>query len=126
MKALMPLAQNYLASDVFRRVEAAPRILEPNSPRPAGQDGLWSEVGFRMRRPLGVLFGILDKLLITRSPAGDVENEIMDVETNRIASEKASVPHEPQPPRIRPPKDGQFAFDFEAAPPPKPIYRHPS
>jgi ATP-dependent helicase/nuclease subunit A len=126
MKALAPLAQNYLASDVFRRVEAAPKILEPNSPRPAGQDGLWSEVGFRLRRPLGVLFGIIDKLLITRSAAGDVEIEIIDFKTNRIAYEKSDVPHEPQPPRIRTPKDGQFAFDFEAAPPPKPINRHPS
>jgi len=126
MKALTPLAQNYLESDVFRRVEAAPKILEPNSPRPAGQDGLWSEVGFRLRRPLGVLFGIIDKLLITRSAAGDVEIEIIDFKTNRIAYEKSDVPHEPQPPRIRTPKDGQFAFDFEAAPPPKPINRHPS
>jgi hypothetical protein len=38
------------------------------------------------------------------------------------------VPHEPAAPRIRTPKakGGQFAFDFEAAPPPKPINRHPS
>jgi len=126
MKALIPLAQNYLASDVFRRVEAAPKILEPNSPRPAGQDGLWSELGFRLRRPLGVLFGIIDKLLITRSASGEPEIEIIDFKTNRIAYEKSDVPHEPAAPRIRTPKSGQFAFDFEAAPPPKPVNRHPS
>jgi ATP-dependent helicase/nuclease subunit A len=126
IKELTPLAQNYLTSDVFRRVEAAPKILEANSPRPAGQDGLWSEVGFRLRRPLGVLFGIIDKLLITRSAAGDVEIEIIDFKTNRIAYEKSDMPHEPQPPRIRTPQGGQFAFDFEAAPPPQPINRHPS
>ena len=125
LKELLPLAQNYLASDVFRRVEAAPKILEQNSPRPAGQDGLWSEVGFRLRRPLGVLFGIIDKLLITRSAAGDAEIEIIDFKTNRIAYDKSDVPHEPAP-RIRAPKGGQFAFDFEDEPPPQPINRHPS
>ena len=34
IKELMPLAQNYLASDVFKRVEAAPKIEEHYSPRP--------------------------------------------------------------------------------------------
>src|SRR5690349_2920236 len=126
MKALIPLAQNYLASDVFRRVEAAPKILEQNSPRPAGQDGLWSEVGFRLRRPLGVLFGIIDKLLITHSAAGKTEIEIIDFKTNRIAYDKSDVPHEPAAPRIRAPKGGQFAFDFEDEGPPQPINRHPS
>ena len=126
IKELTPLAQNYLASDVFRRVEAAPKILEPNSPRPAGQAGLWSEVGFRLRRPLGVLFGIIDKLLVTRSAAGDAEIEIIDFKTNRIAYEKSDAVQEPQTPRLRMPQGGQFAFDFEAAPPPKPINRHPS
>src|ERR1041385_3283981 len=126
IKALLPLAENYFASDVFRRVEAAPKIAEQNSPRPAGQDGLWSEVGFRLRRPLGVLFGIIDKLLITHSVTGEPEIEIIDFKTNRIAYEKSDVPHEPPAPRIRTPQGGQFAFDFEAAPPPTPVNRHPS
>jgi hypothetical protein len=126
LREMLPLAQNYLASDVFRRVEAAPKIAEQNSPRPAGQDGLWSEVGFRLRRPLGVLFGIIDKLLITHSATGEPEIEIIDFKTNRIAYEKSDVVHEPQPLRIRTSQGGQFAFDFEAAPPPKPIIRHPS
>src|ERR1043165_8130715 len=126
IKALLPLAENYLASDVYRRVEAAPKIAEQNSPRPAGQDGLWSEVGFRLRRPLGVLFGIIDKLLITHSAAGEPEIEIIDFKTNRIAYEKSDVPHEPQAPRIRTPHGGQFAFDFEDAGPPRPVNRHPS
>src|SRR5262249_51375686 len=110
----------------FPACRSSAKILEPNSPRPAGQDGLWSELGFRLRRPLGVLFGIIDKLLITRSAEGDPEIEIIDFKTNRIAYEKSDVPHEPQAPRSRAPKGGQFAFDFEAAPPPKPINRHPS
>src|SRR5689334_18465771 len=73
IKTLLPLAQHYLASDVFRRVEAAARIRGQNSPRPAGEDGLWSEVRFRLRRTLGVLFGIIDRLLITHSTTGAVE-----------------------------------------------------
>ena len=36
IKDLLPLARNYLASDVFKRVEAAPKIEEHYSPRPAG------------------------------------------------------------------------------------------
>jgi ATP-dependent helicase/nuclease subunit A len=126
IKVLLPLAQNYLASDVFRRVEAAPKIVEQNSPRPAGQDGLWSEVSFRLRRPLGVLFGIIDKLLITHSATGEAQIEIIDFKTNRIAYDKSDAPHAPEPPRIRTPRGGQFAFDFEDEPPPEPVNRHPS
>jgi ATP-dependent helicase/nuclease subunit A len=125
IKELLPLANNYLASDVFKRVEAAPKIVEHHSPRPAGADGLWSELSFRLRRRLGVLSGIIDKLLITHS-TGYAEIEIIDFKTNRIAFDKSETPHEPQLPRMRAPKDGQFAFDFDAAPPPKPINRHPS
>jgi hypothetical protein len=75
---------------------------------------------------LGILFGIIDKLLITRSASGAPEIEIIDFKTNRIAYEKVETATEPQAQRIRTPKDGQFAFDFEVAPPPKPFSRHPS
>ncbi|HEX6718722.1 MAG TPA: PD-(D/E)XK nuclease family protein, partial [Pyrinomonadaceae bacterium] len=126
LKELLPLVKNYLESDVFRRVEAVPKIAEHSSPRPAGEDGLWSEVSFRLRRRLGILNGIIDKLLITHSAAGDVQIEIIDFKTNRIAYDKSETPPEPPPPRIRAPKGGQFAFDFEAGPPPKPVIRHPS
>jgi RecB family exonuclease len=125
IRAMLPLAKNYLASDVFKRVEAAPKIAEHYSPRPAGADGLWSELSFRLRRRLGVLNGIIDKLLITHSAAGAVI-EIIDFKTNRIVYDKSETPREPPAPRIRAPKDGQFAFDFEDSPPPKPVNRHPS
>jgi len=107
IKDLLPLARNYLASDVFKRVEAAPKRLDQNA-APAGE-GLWSEVGFRLRRPLGILFGIIDKLLITRLANGEVEIEIIDFKTNRIT---ATTPPEPRPARV-PAKNTQFAFDFE-------------
>ena len=109
MKELIPLAQNYLVSDVFKRVEAAPKVVDENA-KPNGEPGLWSEVSFRLRRPLGILFGIIDKLLIARSPEGDVEIEIIDFKTNRITREP------PQPeakPARRASKDAQFAFEFE-------------
>ena len=126
IRALLPLARNYLASDVFKRVEAAPKIEEHYSPRPAGEDGLWSELSFRLRRHLGVLNGIIDKLLITQSANGAAEIEIIDFKTNRIYYDKSETPPESVPRRIRSPKEGQFAFDFEATPPPKPVNRHPS
>ena len=121
LRAMLPLAKNYLASDVYRRVEAVPKIAEHYSPRPAGKEGLWSELSFRLRRRLGVLNGIIDKLLIT-----DSEIEIIDFKTNRIIYDKSETPREPPVPRIRTPKDGQFAFDFELEGPPKPVNRHPS
>ena len=108
IKDLLPLARNYLASDVFKRVEAVPKMADQNA-EPAGQAGLWSEVGFRLRRPLGILFGIIDKLLITPTENGDVEIEIIDFKTNRITS---TAPKEPPAPRVAP-RNTQFAFDFE-------------
>ena len=52
--------------------------------------------------------------------------EIIDFKTNRITYDKSVVLRDPPAPRIRTPKGGQFAFDFEDEPPPKPVNRHPS
>ena len=52
---------------------------------PAGDVGLWSEVPFRLRRPLGILTGAIDKLLVV--PAADGKGfdiEIIDFKTNRM------------------------------------------
>jgi ATP-dependent helicase/nuclease subunit A len=98
IKDLLPLAKNYLASSVFRRVEAA--VKKDNAVRPAGETGLWSELSFRLRRPLGILYGVIDKLLINDSLI-----EIVDFKTNRI------IPSQTPPPE--PPRQTQFAFDFE-------------
>jgi ATP-dependent helicase/nuclease subunit A len=132
VRALTPLAENYLSSDVFRRVVTA-----QVAPASAGEDaethrlksvpqapGLWSELRFRLRRPLGILTGTIDKLLI--SPANDgnsVDVEIIDFKTNRFSTSKQPIK------RVRrasasirtttakgnlalPP--GQTHFDFEA------------
>jgi len=98
IKDLLPLAKNYLASDVFKRVEAAPKI--DNSVHPTGETGLWSEVSFRLRRPLGILYGVIDKLLIDGSVI-----EIVDFKTNRIIPAKTPSPE--------PPAEKQFSFNFE-------------
>jgi ATP-dependent exoDNAse (exonuclease V) beta subunit len=123
---LLPLAQNYLSSDVFRRVEDAARLqLSENAKseirNPKSSPGLWSELRFRLRRPLGILTGTIDKLLIT--PAADGwDIEIIDFKTNRFSPKSKSAP-----PAARnvgktitasraavTAQSGQAAFDFEA------------
>lgn len=85
---LLPLAQNYLSSAVFERVERARAALfVPASTRgPHGEAGLWSELSFRLRRPLGILSGAIDKLLITPAAGGKgLDVEIIDFKTNRLS-----------------------------------------
>ena len=101
VKDLLPLVKNYLASDVFRRVETAPKVND--SLKPSGETGLWSEVSFRLRRPLGILYGVIDKLLINHDGV-----EIVDFKTNRITLPKAPPPG--------PSQGTQFSFDFEHTP----------
>jgi hypothetical protein len=112
-KDLLPLAMNYLSSDLFSRVELARSAVTNQEMHPAGEPGLWSELSFRIRRLLGVVSGAIDKLLITKTN-DQYEVEIVDFKTNRLAlaSQVSSV---------APPQDhtrsNQFAFDFDAAPP---------
>jgi ATP-dependent helicase/nuclease subunit A len=122
---LLPLAQNYLASEVFRRVQAAARInVEENSQfairNPKSSPGLWSELRFRLRRPLGILTGTIDKLLITPAANG-LDVEIIDFKTNRFFPKSTSAP--PVTRNVAkavtasramvPTRPGQAAFDFE-------------
>jgi hypothetical protein len=97
VRDLMPLARNYLDSDVFKRVTAAHRVSDeianskfqtPNSK--SSFPGLWSELRFRLRRSAGILTGTIDKLLITPAAGGDgVDVEIIDFKTNRFRAQKA-------------------------------------
>jgi len=91
---LLPLAQNYLSSGVFERVERARALSEPDA-LAGGQNlfpgpshvvaGLWSELSFKIRRPLGILSGAIDKLLITPAANGKgFDVEIIDFKTNRM------------------------------------------
>jgi ATP-dependent helicase/nuclease subunit A len=147
---LLPLAHNYLNSAVFERVERAmseppalaggPLSLAGGSFRaPHGKAGMWSELSFRLRRPLGILTGAIDKLLITPSPDGEGLNiEIIDFKTNRLRARSAAAlgstsslgPRASRPPiaepmsnpanvmRTRRPRSqfsvAQIAFDFNA------------
>ena len=94
LKDLLPLAENYLASDVFARIERARKAASCTiSATPLGETGLWSELSFRLRRPLGVLSGTIDKLLITRSPDGrSLEIEIIDFKTNKFRKTQSQQP----------------------------------
>ena len=91
LKELLPLVNNYLASDVYRRIRNAERMAG-NEPRalPHSEAGLWSELTFRLRRPLGILTGTIDKLLVSPLPGGDgFEIEIIDFKTNRFSRGKS-------------------------------------
>jgi ATP-dependent helicase/nuclease subunit A len=133
---LFPLAQNYLSSGVFQRVERArAAVTAPSfSGGPRAEAGLWSELSFRLRRPLGILSGAIDKLLITpHANCAGLEVEIVDFKTNRLSQ----GPRTSRPPTVEaaatlklaeekparrprskyersPQAVGQFAFDFNA------------
>ncbi|HZE72980.1 MAG TPA: UvrD-helicase domain-containing protein [Pyrinomonadaceae bacterium] len=93
VKELLPLAENYLGSHLFDRIEVARQNSNGNiSPRPTGQPGLFSELSFRLRRPLGLLSGAIDKLLITSSSEGELDIEIVDFKTNRLGTKTVSPP----------------------------------
>jgi ATP-dependent helicase/nuclease subunit A len=90
---LMPLAENYLASRLFQRVTVLDRFsAEFSNPQSAIRNpkslspGLWSELRFRLRRPLGILTGTIDKLLITPAADGSgIDVEVIDFKTNRFS-----------------------------------------
>ena len=124
---LLPLAENYLSSGVFARVERARALSEPPADRgprpgsPAGvvvagglpervsssfpsgvilEAGLWSELSFRLRRPLGILSGAIDKLLITPAANGKgFDVEIIDFKTNRLRPRHSNSSLGPRAPR---------------------------
>ena len=94
---LIPLTENYLASEVFQRVTALDRFnAESANPQSAIRKskslstGLWSELRFRLRRPLGILTGTIDKLLITPAANGEgIDVEVIDFKTNRFSRRAA-------------------------------------
>jgi hypothetical protein len=90
---LLPLAKNYLSSGVFERIERA-RAASLESGLvcgPRGEAGLWSELSFRLRRPLGILSGAIDKLIVTPANGGaGLIVEIIDFKTNRLSGSKST------------------------------------
>jgi hypothetical protein len=129
---LLPLVKNYLSSAVFERVNQARSHGGIELTKWPGRDGgLWSELGFRFRRPMGILTGAIDKLLVTPASNNSFDIEIIDFKTNRFRSRAAdmNVPSAPAAEsRILGPRatralvrenrhrsTEQFAFDFSAA-----------
>ena len=119
VKELLPLAQNYLASPLFRRINSA--SIRNNQNAPTNEPGLWSELSFRLRRPNGILTGTIDKLLITRLNDGSLKVEIIDFKTNRIPRSSAAQNRISEVPPVaisnkgRRSNSDQFAFDFETS-----------
>lgn len=114
LKDLLPLAKNYLASDVFKRIEHTRSLASANGNPPSGEIGIWSELSFRLRRPLGLISGAIDKLLVTKLADGSHEAEIIDFKTNRIrtSSPRGAVQDEMQSKQSKLAR-AQFAFDFD-------------
>jgi ATP-dependent helicase/nuclease subunit A len=124
IKELLPLAGNYLNSDLFERVEQARSSANENGSSPFGESGVWSELSFRLRRPLGVISGAIDKLLVTKSLDGSYQAEIIDFKTNRLRGRSSQL-HQAEPTlsveqnlRTKQSKSpqSQFAFNFDATP----------
>jgi len=86
IRNLLPPAENYVTSDVRRRIESA-RAVTPHSAlrTPHFLTGVLSEQRFRLRRPLGILTGTIDKLIVSSSEAdGRLNIELVDFKTNRF------------------------------------------
>ena len=78
--AMLPLAENYLKSDVFTRVQSA-RVASVSD----STSRIVSEQKFVLRRPLGTLSGTIDKMLVTTASGRDgVDIEIIDFKTDRF------------------------------------------
>jgi len=89
VRDLLPLAENYVDSSVRERIETV-RLNAQHGSRITHRSplGVLSEQRFRFRRPLGILAGTIDKLLIRSSDATGLSVEIIDFKTNRFRAAK--------------------------------------
>jgi len=86
------LAQNYASSNVRKRIEAAHALANGYQSNAKHLIGALSEQRFRLRRPLGILTGSIDKLLIVPSETGGLVVEIIDFKTNRFRGKSNQKP----------------------------------
>jgi ATP-dependent exoDNAse (exonuclease V) beta subunit len=79
IRELEPLAKNYLSSNVRQRIEAARQSEQ-------GELSAFSERRFQLRRPLGIVTGTIDKLLVlgSKDRTDGLTVEIVDFKTNRF------------------------------------------
>jgi ATP-dependent helicase/nuclease subunit A len=136
VRALLPLAENYLRSHVFERVSqvASTSAGDPLhdghrlKSMPQSVPGLWSELRFRLRRRAGILTGTIDKLLLIPAEGSALDAEIIDFKTNRFSSGSKIGSSQPQPAAVSVTKTStaamrgktvaeaaQGVFNFEAA-----------
>jgi ATP-dependent helicase/nuclease subunit A len=88
---LLALARNYVGSKVRERIEAARAVTQHSALSTQHSalstqhfpPGVFSEQRFRLRRPLGILTGTIDKMLVSPT-AGGFNVEIIDFKTNRF------------------------------------------
>lgn len=107
--AMLPLAENYIGSEVANRIETARASsssdLEPH---------VFDERTFVIRRPLGTLSGVIDKMIVVPGEeSGTVDVEVIDFKTDRFpkhgsSSLKTSNPRETQIAS----GDSQTSFEF--------------
>src|SRR5438132_204171 len=97
---LLPLARNYVGSKVRQRIEAARAVTQHSALSTQHSAlktqhsalstqhfrfGVFSEQRFRLRRPLGILSGTIDKMLVCPTAEGErFSVEIIDFKTNRF------------------------------------------
>jgi ATP-dependent helicase/nuclease subunit A len=108
---LLPLAQNYHRSKVRQRIEAARTFTQRSALSTEHSPlGVLSEQRFRLRRPLGILTGTIDKLIVSPSAYGKgVDVEIIDFKTNRFRGRNVANSKSPRGAAL---KDGQLSLDF--------------
>jgi ATP-dependent helicase/nuclease subunit A len=110
IRDLLPLAKNYVGSRVRERIEAARALSNNGSAMKNAMLGVFSEQRFRLRRPLGILTGTIDKLVATPAANGEGVNvEIIDFKTNRFRGSRHSEVNGKA-------QRGQMAFDFLQTP----------
>lgn len=108
---LLPLARNYVGSKVRQRIEASKAVTQHASRITHHfHIGVLSEQRFRIRRPLGLLTGTIDKLIVYANPGGEgVSVEIIDFKTNRFRGRKLAGTKKSKGEAHR---RGQLSLDF--------------
>lgn len=106
LRDLLPLAKSYVGSSVRARIESARGLSNSATTITDSAAGVFSEQRFRLRRPLGILTGTIDKLLVFPAASGEgVSVEIIDFKTNRFRGRRDSR-------RDGNSNRGQLSFEF--------------
>ena len=113
LRDILPLAKNYAGSKVRERIERARASTNAGAPDGRPSVGVFSEQRFRLRRPLGILTGTIDKLVVQRAANGEgVSVEIIDFKTNRFRGRPDSGPGRYSTGGTAKPGRNQLSFEF--------------